>query len=43
MTSTPEISTLTPVLTDNWDADRSWTLASYEQHDGTPRCAPRSA
>ncbi len=26
--------TLTPVLTDNWDADRSWTLASYESHDG---------
>jgi NADH-quinone oxidoreductase subunit F len=26
--------TLTPVLTDNWDADRAWTLASYEQHGG---------
>lgn len=26
--------TLTPVLTDNWDAERSWTLASYEQHGG---------
>ncbi len=25
---------LTPVLTDNWDADRSWTLASYESLDG---------
>ena len=25
---------LTPVLTDNWDADRSWTLASYESHGG---------
>ncbi|WP_206051602.1 NADH-quinone oxidoreductase subunit NuoF [Nocardioides ferulae] len=29
-----EISTLTPVLTDNWDAERSWTLASYEAHGG---------
>ncbi|MEO5853524.1 MAG: NADH-quinone oxidoreductase subunit NuoF [Nocardioides sp.] len=27
-------STLTPVLTDNWDADRSWTLASYEERGG---------
>ena len=26
--------TLTPVLTDNWDADRSWTLASYEERGG---------
>ena len=26
--------TLTPVLTDNWDADRAWTLASYEQQGG---------
>ena len=26
--------TLTPVLTDNWDVDRSWTLASYEAHGG---------
>jgi NADH-quinone oxidoreductase subunit F len=26
--------TLTPVLTDNWDADRSWTLASYTQGGG---------
>jgi NADH-quinone oxidoreductase subunit F len=25
---------LTPVLTRNWDADRSWTLASYEEHGG---------
>jgi NADH-quinone oxidoreductase subunit F len=25
---------LTPVLTDNWDAERAWTLASYEQRDG---------
>nr|WP_121253871.1 NADH-quinone oxidoreductase subunit NuoF [Nocardioides ferulae] len=28
------MSTLTPVLTDNWDAERSWTLASYEAHGG---------
>ena len=26
--------TLTPVLTDNWDAERSWTLASYESRGG---------
>ncbi len=26
--------TLTPVLTDNWDADRSWTLDSYQAHGG---------
>jgi NADH-quinone oxidoreductase subunit F len=26
--------TLTPVLTDNWDAERSWTLASYESTGG---------
>jgi NADH-quinone oxidoreductase subunit F len=26
--------TLTPVLTDNWDADRAWTLASYEARGG---------
>ena len=25
---------LTPVLTDNWDAERSWTLASYEERGG---------
>ncbi|HEX7740015.1 MAG TPA: NADH-quinone oxidoreductase subunit NuoF [Marmoricola sp.] len=25
---------LTPVLTDNWDADRSWTLASYTGRGG---------
>ncbi len=25
---------LTPVLTDNWDADRSWTLESYESRGG---------
>ncbi|WP_110206972.1 NADH-quinone oxidoreductase subunit NuoF [Nocardioides daejeonensis] len=27
-------STLTPVLTDNWDAERSWTLAAYEAGGG---------
>ena len=26
--------TLTPVLTDNWDADRAWTLAAYEDRGG---------
>jgi len=26
--------TLTPVLTDNWDSDRAWTLASYESRGG---------
>ncbi len=26
--------TLTPVLSDNFDAERAWTLASYEDHDG---------
>jgi NADH-quinone oxidoreductase subunit F len=26
--------TLTPVLTDNWDAERSWTLAAYESRGG---------
>ncbi|MDQ3484453.1 MAG: NADH-quinone oxidoreductase subunit NuoF [Actinomycetota bacterium] len=25
---------LTPVLTDNWDAERSWTLDSYQQQGG---------
>ncbi len=30
---------LTPVLSDNWDADRPWTLASYEQSGGYPGCA----
>ena len=24
------VDTLTPVLTDNWDTDRAWTLESYE-------------
>jgi NADH-quinone oxidoreductase subunit F len=26
--------TLTPVLTDNWDQDRSWTLRAYEERGG---------
>ena len=26
--------TLTPVLTDNWDTDRAWTLPAYEDHGG---------
>lgn len=26
--------TLTPVLTDNWDQDRSWTIAAYEERGG---------
>ena len=25
---------LTPVLTENWDVDRSWTLESYESRGG---------
>jgi len=28
------MDTLTPVLTDNWDADRAWSLAAYEQRGG---------
>jgi NADH-quinone oxidoreductase subunit F len=28
------MDTLTPVLTDNWDQDRSWTLAAYEDRGG---------
>lgn len=31
MTQTP---TLTPVLSERWDADKSWTLSSYEAHGG---------
>jgi NADH-quinone oxidoreductase subunit F len=27
-------SVLTPVLTDDWDAERSWTLATYESRGG---------
>jgi NADH-quinone oxidoreductase subunit F len=33
-TTQTTIDTLTPVLTDNWDADRSWTLSSYEGQGG---------
>jgi NADH-quinone oxidoreductase subunit F len=29
-----EMGMLTPVLTDNWDADRAWTLSSYESRGG---------
>ncbi|MFZ5848947.1 MAG: NADH-quinone oxidoreductase subunit NuoF [Actinomycetota bacterium] len=28
------MSTLTPVLTDNWDAERSWTIESYQSRGG---------
>jgi NADH-quinone oxidoreductase subunit F len=28
------VTTLTPVLSDNWDADRSWTLESYQNGGG---------
>jgi NADH-quinone oxidoreductase subunit F len=28
------VDTLTPVLSDNWDAERAWTLASYERAGG---------
>ena len=28
------MDTLTPVLSDNWDAERAWTLASYQQSGG---------
>jgi NADH-quinone oxidoreductase subunit F len=34
VTTAPTHSTLTPILTDNWDAERSWTLASYEARGG---------
>jgi len=30
----PPSSLLTPVLSDNWDADRAWTLGSYEAQGG---------
>ena len=29
-----EMGTLTPVLTDNWDAPHAWTLAAYEDGGG---------
>jgi NADH-quinone oxidoreductase subunit F len=28
------VDTLTPVLTDNWDQDRSWTLSAYQDRGG---------
>ncbi len=28
------MDTLTPVLTDNWDQDRAWTLAAYQERGG---------
>jgi NADH-quinone oxidoreductase subunit F len=28
------VDTLTPVLSDNWDTDRAWTLAAYEESGG---------
>ncbi len=28
------VDTLTPVLSDNWDTDRAWTLAAYEDGGG---------
>ncbi|NLF05132.1 MAG: NADH-quinone oxidoreductase subunit NuoF [Actinomycetales bacterium] len=28
------MTTLTPILTDRWDTERSWTLASYQAHGG---------
>ena len=30
----PDTDVLTPVLTDDWDAERSWTLATYESRGG---------
>ena len=29
-----QIDTLTPVLTDNWDQERAWTIAAYTQQGG---------
>jgi len=34
VTTAPSNNVLTPILTDNWDAERSWTLASYEARGG---------
>ncbi len=28
------VDTLTPVLSDNWDTDRAWTMAAYEDRGG---------
>ena len=35
-------TTLTPVLTRFWDDPRSWTLETYEQHDGYQGAAQRA-
>ena len=32
-----DIDTLTPVLTDIWDAEQSWKLATYEDRGGYGR------
>jgi len=32
--SSGSTATLTPVLSDNWDQERSWTLQAYEDHGG---------
>ena len=39
---TTPLTPLTPVLSAFWDADRSWTLETYEKHGGSapPRKAP---
>ncbi len=34
MTASHTDSVLTPVLSDNWDQDRAWTLAAYEERGG---------
>ena len=34
---------LTPVLSDNWDADRAWTRASYERRGGYGALRKRAA
>src|SRR6478609_11233422 len=34
MTPSPTTDLLTPVLSDNWDQDRAWTLAAYQARGG---------
>jgi NADH-quinone oxidoreductase subunit F len=34
MTTSRTTDVLTPVLSDNWDQDRAWTLAAYEERGG---------
>jgi NADH-quinone oxidoreductase subunit F len=34
MSASPTTDVLTPVLSDNWDQDRAWTLAAYEERGG---------